>query len=420
MVPARPSGRAGTVLCLERSMTSPDPGRQCGKRPRPRGGSATDLHSLLQSFVGAAVAPGAVGVVARAHHLEVAAVGTLDVEGTAPMARDTIFRVASITKPITAAAVMMLVEDGRLHLDDPVARWLPELASPVVVRAPDSPIDDVVPAVRPITVEDLLTFRAGWGFPSDFSLPAVQPLFTELKQGPDPAGTPEPDAWLAALAKIPLLYQPGEVWLYNTCSDILGLLIARVSGRSLPEFLAERVFEPLGMVDTGFWVPREKRHRFTTAYRPDADGSGLELVDIPDGQWSAPPAFPSAAGGLVSTADDWLAFGRMLLAEGSVGGRRLLSPSSVRLMTTNHLTARQRADSRLFLEGQGWGFGGSVDVEVIDPWNRAGRYGWVGGTGTAAHVVPATATVRVLLTQREMTGPTPPAYMREFWRFGSA
>jgi CubicO group peptidase (beta-lactamase class C family) len=378
-----------------------------------------DLQSLLQSFVDAGLMPGAVGLVAQGDRVEVAAAGCLDVQGSAPMTRDAIFRVASITKPITAAAAMMLVDDRRLRLDDSIATWLPELAAPVVVRTPAAPIDDVVPAARPITVQDLLTSRAGWGFPSDFSLPAVQPLFTELKQGPETIGVPEPDAWLAALATIPLLYQPGEAWLYNTCSDILGLLIARVSGSSLPDFLAERVFEPLGMVDTAFWVPEGKRDRFTTAYRPDADGHGLVLVDAPDGQWSAPPAFPSGAGGLMSTADDWFAFGRVLLAGGLVHGRRLLSPESVRLMTTDHLTERQRADSRLFLEGQGWGYGGSVDVDVLDAWNVPGRYGWVGGTGTAAHVVPATDTVTILLTQREMTSPTPQPQMREFWQYTS-
>jgi CubicO group peptidase (beta-lactamase class C family) len=384
-----------------------------------------DLQSLLHSFVDAGLMPGAVAAVAHAGQVEVVAAGHLDAEGNAPMTRNAIFRVASITKPITAAAAMMLVDGGRLRLDDPIARWLPELAEPVVVRTPDAPLDDVVPAARPITVEDLLTFRAGWGFPSDFSLPAVQPLFTELKQGPSTKGVPEPNAWLAALAKIPLVYQPGEAWLYNTCSDILGLLIARVSGRPLPEFMAERVFEPLGMVDTGFWVPPGKRDRFTTAYRPDADGQGLQLVDRPDGEWSSPPTFPSGAGGLMSTVDDWLAFGRMLLDGGVAGAgtadeRRLLSAESVRMMTTDHLTAGQRADSRLFLEGQGWGFGGSVDVDVVDPWNVPGRYGWVGGTGTAAHVIPATGTVTVLLTQREMASPTTPTYMHVFWRYAAS
>jgi CubicO group peptidase (beta-lactamase class C family) len=203
---------------------------------------------------------------------------------------------------------------------------------------------------------------------------------------------------MAALARIPLLHQPGEAWLYNTCSDILGVLIARVSGRPLPEFLAERLFGPLGMADTGFEVPASKLDRFTSYYRTGPAG-GLELVDAPGGQWSSRPAFPSGAGGLVFTADDWHRFARMLLAGGSAGGRQLLSAGSVRQMTTDQLTPSQRDASRLFLEGQGWGFGGSVDVEALDPWNVPGRYGWVGGTGTAAHVTASTGTVAILLSQ---------------------
>jgi CubicO group peptidase (beta-lactamase class C family) len=378
-----------------------------------------DLHGVLQSFVDSGQMPGAVGLVARGDEVEVAAVGAVDVDGTAPMTRHSIMRVASLTKPITAAAVMLLADEGRLALDDEIRRWLPELAEPVVVRRPDSPIDDVVPAARPITVADLLTSRAGWGFPSDFSLPAVQPLFTELGQGPPgAAAVPEPDVWLDRLARLPLLYQPGEAWLYNTCSDLQGILVARVSGRSLPEVLADRLFEPLGMTDTGFTVPAGSRDRFTSAYRPTSDG-GLELAERADDSWHEPPAFPSGAGGLVSTVDDWLAFGRMLLADGRVGDRQLLSAASVRLMTTDHLTPAQRAAGTLFLEGQGWGFGGSVDIEVLDDWNVPGRYGWIGGTGTAAHIVPATGTVTILLTQRELTGPTSPPYMREFWRYAA-
>ena len=258
------------------------------------------------------------------------------------MTRDSIFRIASMTKPVTAAAAMLLVDDGRIALDSPVRQWLPELASPVVVRTPASPVDDVVPAARAITVADLLTFRAGYGFPSDFSLPAVGLLFSELKQGPpQPQVVAAPDDWMAALSRIPLLHQPGEAWLYNTCSDILGVLIARVSGRPLPEFLAERLFEPLGMADTGFGVPAGKLDRFTSYYRAGPAG-GLELVDAPGGQWSSLPAFPSGGGGLVSTADDWHRFARMLLAGGSAGGRRVLSPASVRQMTTDQLTPSQR------------------------------------------------------------------------------
>ncbi|MFE2086187.1 serine hydrolase domain-containing protein [Streptomyces sp. NPDC059460] len=373
-----------------------------------------ELRDILEAHVSKGQVPGAVGLVARADRIEVRTAGSVDAEGTAPMARDSIFRIASLTKPITAAAVMLLVEDGRIALDDPVDRWLPELASPKVLRTPSAPLDDVVPATGPITVLDLQTFRAGYGFPSDFSLPGVAPLFSELKQGPEPKGVPAPDEWMATLARIPLLHQPGEAWLYNTCSDILGVLVARVTGRPLPEVLAERIFEPLGMADTGFAVPPAKLDRFTSYYRIDPDG-GTQLVDAPDGQWSSVPPFPSGAGGLVSTVDDWLAFARMLLADGD----GLLSPASVRQMTTDQLTPAQRAASALFIEGQGWGFGGSVDVETADPWNVPGRYGWVGGTGTTAHLTPSTGTVSIMLSQLEMTGPTPPALMRDFWRYAA-
>jgi CubicO group peptidase (beta-lactamase class C family) len=338
------------------------------------------LQQLLEEAVENGMAPGAAALVARDDDVEIASAGDLE--------PDSIVRIASITKPITAAAVMLLADDGRLALDDPIARWLPELSAPQVVRTPESPIDDVVPATRSVTVEDLLTFRAGWGFPSDFSLPAIVELFEKL---PVFEVRETPDEWLATLASVPMLRQPGEAWLYNTCSDIQGVLVARVSGQSLPQFLAERIFEPLGMTDTGFHVSAAKLDRLSAAL--DADQS-MEL-----------PLFPSGSGGLVSTLADWHRFGRMLLA----GGGGLLSAESVRLMTTDHLTREQREASTLFLEGAGWGFGGAVAAD--------GRYGWIGGTGTAAHGVPSTATVGVLLTQVQMTSPTPPPLMREFWRY---
>src|SRR3954451_3350638 len=376
----------------------------------------TSLRTVLETHVDTGAIPGAVALVARGDRIDVEAVGSVDVAGTAPMDRDSIFRIASITKPLVAAATMMLVEDGRVGLDEPVARWLPELASPVVVRTPTGPVDDVVPAARPITVEDLLTFTAGYGFPYDFTLPVVKLLFDELGQGPpEPQAVAAPDEWMATLSRIPLLHQPGDGWLYNTGSDILGVLIARAAGCPLPELLAERLFEPLGMVDTGFAVPAGKLARLTSFYRT-AEAGGLELVDAPEGQWSSPPPFPSGAGGLLSTVDDWHAFARMLLARRSADGRRLLSPDSVRQMTTDQLTERQRDAGRLFLEGQGWGFGGSVDIAATDPWNVPGRYGWVGGTGTAAYLTPSTGAVSILLTQVELGGPTPPDLMREFWR----
>src|SRR5438128_2909090 len=347
----------------------------------------TPLQDLVERVVGNGTVPGAAALVARGDEIEIGSAGEVE--------PDSIVRIASITKPITAAAVMLLVDEGLVALDDPIARWLPELASPYVVRTPESPIDDVVPAMRAITVEDILTFRAGWGFPSDFSLPAVVELFQKL-----PVFGPRemPDEWLATLAQVPMLRQPGEAWLYTTCSDVQGVLIARVSGQPLPEFLAERIFEPLGMTDTSFHVPSEKLDRLPPYRGPD-------FAPIDDGRWTEPPIFPSGAGGLVSTLADWHRFGRMLLADGD----GLLSPQSVRLMTTDHLTQEQRQASMLFLEGAGWGFGGAVASD--------GRYGWVGGTGTTAHIAPSTGTIGILLTQLQMTGPTPTRFMREFWQY---
>jgi CubicO group peptidase (beta-lactamase class C family) len=343
----------------------------------------TALQDLLETAVGNGVVPGAAALVARGDDLEIGSAGEIESES--------IVRIASITKPITAAAVMLLVDEGLVRLDDPISRWLPELASPRVVRTPQSPLDDVVPAARLITVEDVLTSRAGWGFPSDFSLPAVVELFEKLPVfGPEES----PDEWLVTLARVPMLRQPGDAWLYNTCSDVQGVLIARVSGQPLPEFFAERIFRPLGMADTDFHVPPAKLERLAKYHGPDSDGL-----------WTKPPIFPSGAGGLVSTLADWHRFGRMLLADG--GG--VLSPESVRMMTSDHLTQEQRDDSTLFLEGAGWGFGGAVSVD--------GRYGWVGGTGTTAHVVPSTAAVGILLTQVPMPGPTSTALMRQFWQY---
>lgn len=391
----------------------------------------TTLHDVLAKHAGPGAAPGAVGLVARGDRSEVAAVGFADADGAAPMVRETVFRVASLTKQVTAAAAMMLAEEGRFALADPVERWLPELASPVVVRRPDGPTDDVVPASRPITVLDLLTFRAGYGFAPDFSLPAVKRLFKDLTYDPvRPQAGSGPDEWMAALSRIPLLHQPGEGWLYHFGSEILGVLIARASGRTLPDFLAERLFEPLGMEDTGFWVPPGKLDRFASLYLPartpdggtrqgGTQGRGIRLADPPDGQWSSLPDFPSGGGGLVSTLDDWHAFARMLLAEGDAGGRRLLASQSVRQMTTDQLTPSQREAGAHFLEGQGWGFGGGVDVETVAPWNVPGRYGWVGGSGTTAHIVPATGAVTIMLTQLRLSGPSWPERMRDFWRYAA-
>jgi CubicO group peptidase (beta-lactamase class C family) len=371
-----------------------------------------DLRALLESHVGEL--PGAVGIVADGDRVEVAAAGKM-AYGGAPMTEDSIFRLASITKPITAAALLMLVDDGRLALDDPVRRWLPELADPVVVRTPASPVDDVVPAARPITVFDLLSSQAGYGFAAEDSLPAVRLLRTVQRDGREPQSFPATDEWLAELAAVPMLYQPGESWLYDTCSALQGVLIARVADEPLPDVVAARLTGPLGMADTGYVVPPDKLDRLTTYY-----GQDLTPADPPAGQWSTPPAFPLGSGGMVGTATDWLAFARMLLAGGvTATGERLLSEESVRLMTTDHTTAAHREIGGMFLGGQGWGFGGSVDRVAGEPWEVPGRYGWVGGTGTSAYVVPATGTVSILLTQVAVESPVPLRCMTDFWRYAA-
>jgi CubicO group peptidase (beta-lactamase class C family) len=362
----------------------------------------TTLQETVDAQVARGLVPGAVAVVASGEDVTVATSGVAAIGG-APMRRDSLFRIASITKPIVAAATMALVDRGVLGLDAPVERWLPELRAPMVLRSPGAALDDVVPAVRPITIRHLLTFQGGHGLPADMKVPVVARLMDALCQGPPrPQAVPPPDEWMHRLAAIPLLHQPGEGWTYNTGSDVLGVLLARVQGAPLGDVVDDTVVGPLGMSETGFVVPTGGLDRMTASYRRDADTGELVMIDRPEGQWATVPAFPSGAAGLVSTADDWCVFGRMLLAGGQHRGRRVLSNDAVRLMTTSHVEA---APDNPFLEGQGWGFGGSVDLAADEPWNIVGRYGWVGGTGTAAYIIPSTDTVVVWMSQVELSGP---------------
>jgi len=366
--------------------------------------------AALQQILAGAVAdqrvPGAVALVSRAGEVEVACAGVRTVGGE-PVTRDCLFRIASISKPILAAATLVLHDRGRLGMDDPVERWLPELAEPVVLGALDGPIDDVVPAVRPVTVRDLLTFQGGHGLPERFDVPIASLLFERLGEGPPrPVEHPEPEEWMRRLSGLPLLHQPGDGWTYNTGYDILSVLLTRLTSAPLAEVLTDTVLEPLGMADTGFWT--KDTDRLVSYYRQGE--TGLELVDPPDGQWARPPRFPSGAGGLLSTVDDWWAFGQMLLAGGLHRGRRVMTPESVRMMTTAHVDG---GPAHLFLDGQGWGMGGAVDIRRRHPWNVPGRYGWVGGTGTAGYVIPSSQTVVVWLSQVELGGPDDAAAMAD-------
>jgi CubicO group peptidase (beta-lactamase class C family) len=366
------------------------------------------MRKTLEDHIARGSMPGAVTLLARGDTVDVDAVGSMRLDHPEPMRRDTIFRIASITKPIGAAAAMILVEDGRISLDEPVARWLPEVAEARVVRTPDAAVDDVVPLARPLTLRHLLTSTSGWGFPSDFTLPAIQELFTVQIDGRRPHEFLPPDDYIAALARIPMIAQPGEKWVYAAAFDILGVLIGRITGQRLSDFLAERLFQPLGMTDTSFVLPASKRDRFAGYYL--STENGLQPGDE-QRIWETTPAFESLGGGLLGTADDWLRFGRMLLS----GGGTVLSPESVRLMLTNQVEARQCEGSELFLDGPGWGFGGSVDLDRSRPWNVPGRYGWVGGTGTSAHIVPATNSVAILMTQVGMASPEPYPVLEDFW-----
>jgi CubicO group peptidase (beta-lactamase class C family) len=255
------------------------------------------VHEVLAGYVQRGDLPGIVSLVSRGDEIHVDAMGTLAVDGDAAMRRDSIFRISSLTKPVTAAATMLLIEDCELRVDDPVDRWLPELANRRVLRRLDGPVDGTVPAVRPITVRDLLTFTSGYGLVmAEPGSTPIQVAMDELQLGqgmPSPQVAPEPDEWIRRLGTLPLLHQPGEQWAYNTASDVLGVLIARASGQPFEVFLRERLFEPLGMRDTGFAVPTEAIDRFATSYMTNPETNALTLYDEPYGQWSRPPAFPS-------------------------------------------------------------------------------------------------------------------------------
>ncbi|MGB3763471.1 MAG: serine hydrolase domain-containing protein [Ornithinimicrobium sp.] len=372
-----------------------------------------DLEAALRPRVDTGEIPGLVALASRERGEVALSLGTQGTIGT-PMRRESIFRAASLTKPLVAALTMMLVEEGRLDLDHPVDDLLPELAEPRVLRTPGSDLEDTVPSERAITARHLLTHTAGHGFPS-FESKVVPLLMERLHQGSMQVGeVPAPEEWMRRIAGIPLVHQPGEGWTYNAAYDVLGVLLARASDQSLPDVMAERLLEPLGMVDTGFHVTVHKRDRFTTLYRRDEHGA-LQVTDEPDGEFSEPPAFASGAGGLVTTADDQLAFGRMLLAEGAGPTGRLLNEGSVRQMLSDQITPQHRKVGGFLLEGQGWGFGGSVDIEVINTWNVPGRYGWVGRTGTAAYVDPQHGSVSVILTQVELGGPGSMRVFESFW-----
>ena len=357
------------------------------------------LHEAMAARVERGEFPGIVTLVARGDQVSVDAIGVTAFGGDVAMTRETVFRLASLTKPIVAAATLMLAEDDLLDLEEPVAQLLPELAGQRVLSRLDGPLEETVPLDRPVTIEDLLTFRMGFGMITEPTMNPPWPIVEAWRQRqlmfaePDPRTPHGPDEWLRLFAELPLMCQPGTRWQYNAGTMVLGVLLARAARQPLGEVLRERVFEPLGMTTTGFWLPPAKAAQLPAYYlqRVEQSNTGPEV-------WSVPPAFPSGSGGLVSTVDDLHAFGRMLLAGGVHGGTRVLSERSVDLMTHNRLTPEQIATGGPLLSGSGWGLGLAVTVEP-DEISGPGRYGWAGGYGTTWFNDPAAGLIGVALTQ---------------------
>lgn len=366
-----------------------------------------DLHSTAVRHIGDDRVPGLVALVASGDDVHVEVLGTLSVSGP-PVARDSLWRITSVTKPVTGVATMALIEEGLIGLDEPVDTLLPELARPRVLRRMDGPLRDTVPADRHITTRDLLTFTFGFGMVTQmFMAPGpwpVQVAVDELRLGalgpPDPAAKPDPDTWMARFGSLPLMAQPGERWMYNTGAHVLSVLLARAAGQSFGEVLRTRIFEPLGMKDTAFWT--SQRDRLATAYLPTP--GGLVVADPPDGAWSKPPAFEDGAAGLVSTADDLYVFARMFLD----GGAPVLAPESVAAMTIDQLTPEQKARGGLgldFFDHQSWSYCQAVQ--------DTGAFGWNGGYGTSWLVDPARDLVVIVQTQRMFESPEPPQVHRD-------
>lgn len=373
------------------------------------------VRDRLDAAVASGRVPGLVALIARGPDVWTHVAGLRDIGSATPMTRDTLFAVASIGKPLTAVAALMLVQDGTIGLDDPVDPWLPELAARQVLRNPAGALDDTVPATRAITLRDLLTMRMGLGIV--LADPAEVPIAGQMQAlGVTPGPKlfmQDADTYMARLGSLPLMHQPGAAWRYHTGLEVAGVLIARVSGMSLGEFLRARVCAPLGMHDTAFSGPAD---RLATQYTPNPDTDALEVWNSASSDsFADPPVFEAGGGGHVSTIDDYLAFGRFLLSGGMANGGRLLDAALVDEMLRDHITPAQKAASPWFpadfWDTHGWGLGVAIRIA---PQAEKGRFGWWGGFGTSFWCDPATNTVAALFTQRMMTGPDDVALAEAF------
>jgi CubicO group peptidase (beta-lactamase class C family) len=338
------------------------------------------------------------------------AVGWRSLSARVPLQRDDLFRIASMTKPVTSMAALMLLEEGRVALEDPLSRWAPELARLRVLRAPTGPLDDTRPAERPITIGDLLTHRSGLTYGAFWPGPLARAHAEAL--GGDIDSPLTPDQWIAALGTLPLVGQPGLAFHYGHSTDLLGLLIARIEGAPLGEVLARRIFKPLGMKDTGFTVPDTQRARCVEPFGFDENGRLAARQEGPGGSFSAERptdwTFVSGGQGLWSTLDDYLRFARLFVQAGEVDGVRLLRPDTLALMTSNRLSEEQRTHAEVFgrpVFGTGHGFGLGVAV-VLSPEKASplvcgggvGAVGWPGGFGSWWQADPNDCSILLLLS----------------------
>jgi CubicO group peptidase (beta-lactamase class C family) len=356
------------------------------------------IWELLDAQVAAGRLPGWVAAVRIKGQTEIHAGGRRAIEpDSPPMTEDTLFRIASVTKPMGAALTLSLAQDGVLSVDDPIDRWLPEAGRARVLVKWDAPLDQTTDLLRPITVRHLLTMTSGWGVVMEDS--PLQRAMIERGVFPSAMHTAMPAGeFMATVAGLPLAFQPGDGFLYETGFNVLGVLLTRATGKSLTELFTERITGPLSMTDTAFAAVDPAR--LAALYSPGPDG--LTLLDPPDGAFARPPVFEELSGGLVSTVADVLRFYTAM----ADGGAPVLTDESLRLMTSDQLTAAQRANARPFVDDDtSWGFGTGVDLTVARPGMAPGRWGWTGGTGTCAYVDPGRDTVSVLLTQRAMMGP---------------
>ncbi len=362
---------------------------------------------LKRRYIDAGRLPGTQVLVYRRGKVVHSAVqGFADVERKVPMRDDTIFRIYSMTKPITSVAFMMLFEEGRVALDEPVHKYIPEWKDLGVFDAGTRPAFLTKPPSRPMQIVDLLRHTSGltYAFQQRSNVDAA---YRELKIGEiEKAGTLP--SMIDELAKIPLEFSPGEAWNYSVSTDVIGYLVGKISGMPFEQFLQERIFDPLGMTDTGFFVAPAKAHRLAACYSADGKG-GMTLQDDPTtSSFLSPPSLISGGGGLCSTAADYLTFARALLNRGELGGVRLIGPKTLALMTSNHLPGGRdltEMSRSLFSEatnaGIGFGLGFQVTVNpslTLIP-GSAGEYGWGGAASTAFWIDPAEELITIFMTQ---------------------